>query len=198
MPTGYTSEIYNGKEVSGKDFLLQCARAFGACIMMRDEPNNAEIPEEFKPDTYHLDQIEKAKDDLKKYQSMSNEEIQKKIDKEYDDKIKYNQKQIEEARKMKNRYLNTIAEVTAWIPPTPDHVNLKQFALQQLRESIDWDCGTKYYEEEVIKLSPKEWLDNRIESCLKSIEYHTKEYDSEVKRVSERNKWIKDLRESLK
>lgn len=35
MPTGYTSEIYQGEEVSPKDFLLTCARAFGATISMR-------------------------------------------------------------------------------------------------------------------------------------------------------------------
>jgi hypothetical protein len=34
MPTGYTAAIYEGKKVSGKDFLLTCARAFGALIVI--------------------------------------------------------------------------------------------------------------------------------------------------------------------
>ena len=45
---------------------MDCARAFGACIMMRDESVDAPIPEEFKPSTYHIEELEKAKSDLKK------------------------------------------------------------------------------------------------------------------------------------
>ena len=49
MPTGYTSKIYEGKEnVTGKSFIMDCARGFGACISMRDESSDTPIPEEFK------------------------------------------------------------------------------------------------------------------------------------------------------
>jgi len=44
MPTGYTAEIYEGeKEVTFEKFALTCARAFGACITIRDEPMSASI-----------------------------------------------------------------------------------------------------------------------------------------------------------
>ncbi len=38
MPSGYTENIYYGKKVAFKDFALGCARAFGACVMQRDDP----------------------------------------------------------------------------------------------------------------------------------------------------------------
>jgi hypothetical protein len=197
MPTGYTSEIYEGKEVSGKKFIMDCARAFGACIMMRDEPNNAEIPEEFKPSTYHKEQIERGKSELKKYQDMTIEEAQNFIDEEYETTIKNNKEQIKNKMDLRNRYLNTLSEVMEWQTPTEDHINLKEFAIKQLKESIDFDCGVSYYNKEVVKYSPEEWLDIKINSCLRDIEYHTKENNAEIKRVTERNKWIKDLRNSL-
>lgn len=75
MPSGYTSDIYEGKDISGKDFILKCARAFGATIMMRDEPLDKEIPV-FEPSTYYIEVLEKAKNELEKYKKMSTEEAE--------------------------------------------------------------------------------------------------------------------------
>lgn len=41
MPTGYTDAIKDG--ISFNQFILSCARAFGALITMRDEPSS--VPE---------------------------------------------------------------------------------------------------------------------------------------------------------
>jgi hypothetical protein len=35
MPTGYTDKIKDG--ISFEEFVLSCARQFGACISMRDD-----------------------------------------------------------------------------------------------------------------------------------------------------------------
>lgn len=45
MPTGYTAAIKYG--ITFKEFALDCARNFGACISMRDEPRETPIPDEF-------------------------------------------------------------------------------------------------------------------------------------------------------
>ena len=47
MPTGYTAPIKDG--ISFNDFMWGCARAFGALIMMRDDPPGTPIPERFEP-----------------------------------------------------------------------------------------------------------------------------------------------------
>ena len=59
MPTGYTSKIADG--IGFKDFALSCARAFGACIEMRDDPSDKPIPNEFKPNDYHKKRMAAAK-----------------------------------------------------------------------------------------------------------------------------------------
>jgi len=199
MPTGYTSEIYNGQEVSGKEFLMKCARAFGACVEMRDAGMDALIPEEFKPSTYHAEEIEKVRIKLIEYQNMTNEEIKQAIEYEYNSKIKYNKEKIEEYKQMKNRYLKTLQEIEIWTPPTPDHIGLKKFAIEQIKKSIEFDCNYSYYEKEEIKKPiSEEWINNKINKCEEDIKYHTKKNEEEIKRIEERNKWIKDLRESLK
>ena len=41
MPTGYTCGVQNGEITELKDYILQCARNFGACIHMRGEDFNS-------------------------------------------------------------------------------------------------------------------------------------------------------------
>jgi hypothetical protein len=64
MPTGYTSDLYGGKEQDFRSFALSCARAFGALITMRDDPVDTPIPERFEPSTYSDRELSRAQDRL--------------------------------------------------------------------------------------------------------------------------------------
>lgn len=196
MPTGYTSKIYDGDEQTGKEFLMTCARAFGATIEMRDMSLDAKIPEEFKPSTYHQEQITKAREELLKYTEMTIEEASKFADLEYNQKLKDDKKYNDKKLALRDRYQNTLGEVLNWEPPTSEHEGLKKFAIEQLQESIKWDC-TIYPHEEHVKETPQEYIERKMSDSLRNIEYHQKEWDKEVKRTNERNLWIKQLRESL-
>ena len=65
MPTGYTDLINNG--CTFNEFVMGCARAFGATIDMRDEPLGAEIPEKFELSDYHSAKIDEAKRETKEF-----------------------------------------------------------------------------------------------------------------------------------
>lgn len=198
MPTRYTSDIYNGKELTGKEFIMKCARAFGALVEMRDDSLDAPIPEEFKPSDYHLKSLEESKSQLAKIQNIDMEEIQSLIDKEYEEKIKYYENTLLENKKMKSRYLNTLSQVLEWQPPTPDHRSLKEFAVEQLKSSINFDCeGFGRSSLQIEKPTVQQYIQSKIDSCKRNINYHFEEYQKEVDRVSQRNKWIKELRESF-
>jgi len=199
MPTGYTSDIYDGKIVNGKDFILQCARAFGACIMMREDSLDKPIPEEFQPNTYHKEELENAKKNLQEIFDLSDEEIQTRIKSEFNERIERDKKCRKENKALENRYNKALAEVLEWQPPTDDHKELKKFAIDQLKESIKYDCSYyKMYEPDFTKPTITEWRELRITTCMNDINYHSQKWDEEVKRTAERNQWIKDLRESLK
>lgn len=198
MPTGYTSDIYEGKEVSGKDFVLKCARAFGALIQMRDEPLNTPIPNEFKPTSYHLKSIKQDKEQLEKYRNMSLEEAERQAETDYLLSVGNAHEQRKRALEMKSRYEKTLNEVKAWEIPSSEHKELKEFAIKQLEESIQWDCNLKFCDPNlVVKLSPEEWLERKISMCEKNIKYHQEEHEKEIEHVNTRNKWINQLRESL-
>lgn len=197
MPSGYTADIYEGKKVSGKNFIMKCARAFGATVMMKDDPLEKEIPE-FQPSTYHLDSVERAKKSLVKYENMSLEEAEKLCEQQYLSEVERVNKIIKEKEELRSRYEKTLNEVKEWTPPTNEHIELKKYAIDQLEQSIKFDCNVSYYLNPVHRESPEEYLESMIKSCKKDIIYHTKEYQAEIKRIKERNKWVNDLKDSLK
>jgi len=73
MPTGYTAKLMESGQTF-QDFVMQCARAFGACVMMRDDPMDAPIPERFEPSDYNVKRLAEAKAELVKLQAMTNDE----------------------------------------------------------------------------------------------------------------------------
>ncbi|UYX56272.1 hypothetical protein M3Y14_34050 (plasmid) [Bacillus thuringiensis] len=196
MPSGYTYIIEDREKVSGSEFILRCARQFGALITMRDEPMDAEIPT-FTVSPGALERIETAKQHLEKYKSMSIEEAEKLTEESYQSQLKSSQKIIQERLALKAKYLNTLEEVKQWNPPTNEHVSLKEFAIKQIEDSIYSDCNTSYYEKPVVKSSGEEYLKELIESYEDQLKSAKDMYQKEIESVASRNQWIKDLKESL-
>lgn len=93
-----------------------------------------------------------------------------------------------------------IDKVKEWIPPTEDHIKLKEFALEQLNSSLEFDCSDSsrnYYLQEPFKDTVEEYRVYKIKSYLKDLEYYSKSYRDELESVEKANKWIRDLIESL-
>jgi hypothetical protein len=191
MPTGYTCGIGDGEIKTGKEFILTCARAFCACIDMRDDPLNKPIPDEFQPHNYHKEQIDSVTKELHKYLNISLEEAQISADKEYFDTYERYLKRNRENIELQHKYETVLKEVRNWQPPTQDHKKLKDFAITQIRESIDFDCGLVYDLTEIKRLSGQEWLLRQIEKCKKDLEYHTKKWDEEVARTMGSDSWAR-------
>lgn len=92
-----------------------------------------------------------------------------------------------------------LSNVNNWQPPTKDHEELKRFMIDQLEQSIKFDDMSRYYmDNPAILLTGQSWILKKKQECLMDIAYHTKERTEEISRTLERNKWIKDLRDSLK
>jgi hypothetical protein len=196
MSTGYTSYIKDG--ISFEDFALKCA--FGACIEMKDESFDKEIPQEFKPSQYNKNKIVEIEEDMKKLKLLSNSELQKKAKEEYRKEKNRLNKNINESLKLEFEYKIMLKKCTDWEPPTDEHKNLKSFMIDQIIESVKFDCNIKYYIEELnaLKLlSGKEYFNKKNAELVKSLEYHKKQNIEEINRTTKRNKWLKQLRDSL-
>jgi len=194
MPTGYTLDLYDGKNITFKEFVMKCARAFGALISMKDESLNAPIPEHLEPSDYHLKEIEKAKKRLEEVNRWDEDRAEQEADRVYEKALKKRKEFIKKNSAIRKRYEDMLAKVLKWEPPSSDHENLKQFMIQQLKDSIKFDC---YTPEMPRRLSGEEYKQQEINNALSNIEYHSKEYAEEVDRVQRNNKWLQLLRDSL-
>jgi hypothetical protein len=198
MPTGYTAAIEDGSISTGKEFLMRCARAFGACIEMRDDSLTKAIPEKFEESSLYKRSLQTAKENLSKYQSLTIEEAELMCRAEYEQSRKSTMKFIEEQERIFESYRKVLEEVKQWNPPTSDHNGLKNFAIEQITMCMK-DCDLSYWENK-LEAQPKSselWLAEKIAQAEKDVAYYEKEAREESERVSGRNKWIADLRSSL-
>ncbi len=196
MPTGYTSQIKDG--ISFQQFAMNCARAFGACIMMRDDPTDKPIPEKFEALTYNKEKLDEAQRELGRMNGLSIDDGEKEAGKEFTKETQEREQNVEKNRKLINQYKDMLRQVKQWQPPTLDHVEFKKFMVSQIEGSINFDGSEDYYIENPIKkLTREEWLARKKKDILRDIAYHAKEYSNEIERTDQRNKWIKDLRDSF-
>jgi len=194
MPSGYTSELYDGKPQTFEQFVLQCARAFGATIMQRDDPWDAplRLP---KPSTdYSAERLAQAQNELDRFRGMPAELVEIEAEESYLAALDAWKKAEKDKRDREERYRNMLADVMGWVPPTAEHEGLKEFMIQQLEESIRFDCSVW---DPPVRKTADEYRAEKIESAERDIRYHTKSMAEEIERTNGRRGWITDLAESL-
>lgn len=198
MATGYTATIKDG--ISFNEFILGCARAFGACIEMRDEPHDKPIPDAFEPSPYHLEQTVRGKGRLHCLCKMSLDLAKESEEAEYFTAIDDANKQIKIAKETEKSYKAMLKSVNEWTPPTDEHKGLKEFMIQQIEDSIKHDCDTSFYTERterLPRLSPEDWKQKQINACKDDIEYHEKHFAEDVECAEGRSEWVSKLRSSI-
>lgn len=203
MPTGYTAGILDGKITTFPQFAKQCMRAFGATIHMRDDDMDAEF-EERTPSDYHTKEVEKAVQLLKDARVLSDEEIISNRKEELNKSKLYHLEKIERAKIDTKNMDAILKDLNAWQPPTKEHTGIKEFMIDQIKKTIDFDCKTDYHDEglakvemELLTLNAETIRQEMIAKANYDFKYHTKELNADVKRCETSNQWVKKLMESL-
>lgn len=198
MPTGYTAAIQDGSQTELAEFVMSCARNFGALVTMRDAPADAPIPEEFEPSTYARDHLTASIDALADAQGWSDEDAKAMEIAERERAAARRAAALEKSAEEERRYRAMLARVEAWEPPTPEHQGLKEFMVSQLVESIRYDCGPigSWYDPPAER-SAAEYREQEIARRSEELERAQQRWDEEVERVNSRNTWVRALRESL-
>ena len=127
----------------------------------------------------------------------SDKQIQRKIDKDYKRRKDLFYKETKKSKELKKKYNKMLEKIEEWIPPTSDHIELKNFMKKQIEMSFS-DCEMLYSEKDIIKLPLEQYKYEQEKSLLDDLDYYMKEWVKETKRTSDRNLWIKQLRDSLK
>lgn len=206
MPTGYTAKIYDGKDTNFVEFALECSRAFGAMISLRDEPD-AEIPEAFEVNSHYADSIARDKNKIEEWKIASDAELLRRGILEKSESLREKYEYAVKKEDLRKRYLNMITEVEAWTPPSDEHLTFKDFMIRQLKKSIDQDCRDRI-DLEALKIETEEKISNlkvnveeyRAEGLAfaeRNLQRSEERYSDEAERTSRNNKWNKELRDSL-
>lgn len=194
MPTGYTAAILDG--IDFKTYAMNCARAFGAFVELRDDPGGGEqIPEEFKASDYHIKAAAKACDELATLHSLSREQIEQAAASDWQEKEARRLAREQDRRKQREAYEAMLAQAKAWTPPTTEHEGLAKFMRVQIELSIRFDCD--YSEPPTENLAGSDWVADRRRELMRDVEYHEREHVGEVSRATARTAWVQALRASL-
>lgn len=203
MPTGYTAGILDGKITTFAQFAKQCMRAFGATIHMRDDDMDTEIIPR-TPSEYYSTAIQEAKQVLKDVEDLSDEVIIENYKKKLEEIKEYHLKAIAKAKVGEKNMNNILKDVIKWQPPTSEHTGIKDFMIEQITQTIDFDCKTKYHDKELanielelLTLNASEIRKGMIANAKKDLEYYTKNYNEDVEKCNKSNQWVADFIESL-
>jgi hypothetical protein len=199
MPTGYTAGVADGTIKTLRQYALDCARAFGACVMLRDEGGGGErIPQEFVASDYHSTKLAEESERLCEIRELDSAEAEARAAAQFAEQLADHRRRLERDAEQRARYDSMIARVLAWNAPTSDHVALRDFMLKQLHDSKAFDCrDPNDRQDSPVRLTGEQWRAEQLKQVGRSIQYHAEENENEIKRTDERNAWIKALRESL-
>lgn len=192
MPTGYTAELYDGEQ-SFKDFVLRTARGMMPLIHMRDHSLDAPVTLPEVSD-YHRRRLAEAQDALAAFEAYSDEDWEAARDAEHEEAMRYWTESQEGVSARRARYETMVDKVWAWTAPTKEHSTFKTYMLNQLNESIKYDCST-YPKPELRPV--EQYKEDKISKALRDVSYHSEEHSKEIERVQERRAWIQALLDSL-
>jgi hypothetical protein len=195
MPTGYTSIIGDRESVSFEEFAMRCARGMGACISMRDNSLDAPIPDRFEPDTtFYAERERAAQEQIALFEAMSTDDAARAADEEHEKTIADVNAANERYSALRGKYERMRVGVQSWVPPTQDHNGLKDFMLEQLEQSMRFDCIHLTTPDRV---SPERWRLTKLDEAHRARIRAREGLLEEVERTESRNKWLADLRGSL-
>lgn len=197
VPTGYTSPVQNGKITTLRELAMYCARAFGACIDMRDEPMDKPVPDRFEPRTsYYDEKIAEERALIAELSNLSAQECERRAIADHADRLDSHKRYLAEKEQSRQRYQSMSDQVAAWRVPE-ELSELRAFMLQQLGQSIDFDCSTKYVPSEPAVRSGAAWLAETLAETRRNLAYHEEHRAAEIRHTEERNQWLVLLRASL-
>lgn len=200
MATGYTGVVTKNPNLTFTDFASQCARGMGAFIMQRDDSFDSPPIWKDKVRSYYRRAITKAKADVVRLSKMNKTRRAKYIVEQRNKKREYYLRAIGEAVVNRVRYVKMLLQVDAWQPPTPDHVEFKEFMKEQLTSSIEFDCNRARLQQKLNNLdgmSDDDLWQNLLAESRWNLEYAEKSLADEKSRIAKRNAWKLALAQSI-
>lgn len=197
MATGYTHPVKDGEVTTLEEFTLQCARNFGALIMMRDEPLSAPVPDAFTVAPWYNESIDRARRRLAELEALDAEGVERLAEESYQRELHaYDSARV--ARDVGLARMRAMLDrVNAWEPPTPDHDGLKAFMVDQLQTSINFEQPHPEFDRPPVRQAPGPFIAAALDDARRDLSRYQQSKREEEARIAGRNKWVAQLRASL-
>ena len=194
MATGYTYPIVDGDGITPRQFLLTCARAFGAAIQQRDGSHDTPLKTVVEPSDYHERELARAEIKLHELQLMAAIDISGAAAVALCAARTCRKERVTERARSTKRFKDMLAAVRQWEPPTDGHAGLKKFAIEQIEMSIDtYDIDAV----DVTAYDPAVWHAAEIERATRSVAHHRESRDEEITHCAEKTEWLTTFVASL-
>lgn len=199
MPSGYTSDLYEGKDVSFTEFALQCARGMGAAVLLRDyDLAVVPTPENVAGENYSEKRLQESRDELAGYEKFSEDEWLTATEEHNKKTAEARRQSIEKNERLRAAYEGMLEQVEAWTPPTPDHEGLKTLMQEQLQQSLQFDVHEDHLELPWYRqLSVDEYRKETLARVRRNVDHYSEEAEKERERNEGRVEWVRALYESL-
>jgi len=203
MPTGYTEGILNGKINTFPEFAKTCMRAFGATIHLRDDSLDKEYEPRI-PSDYYLSSIKECEENILKFENLSDDELSSQILLDLNNNKKYYERSIKEKKENLKKLNSMLGEAMKFVPPTEDHVGIKDYMIDQIEQTIKHDCDVYYAQKglkDIIKqiknFNIKEIRSSRLKDYKLDLENSRTRYNQEIERCDDANRWAYNLLKSI-
>lgn len=196
MPTGLTAKIYEGEKLTLREFALRCAKQFSSAYSY-DGDLPLDKPPMLKGSDYYELAIKRTNEELTRLEYLRKhiDEVKQIIEKERQDFILREENRFKLLTELGQRYDAMIAEVEGW-KVSEEYKYLKDFMLEQLRESKRFDC-TKVHIQEPQQKSPEEWLNDNFKYVYEKLAYYQEEIDKKTEFYKEANKHLQGLYKAI-
>jgi ribosome recycling factor len=201
MPTGYTERLATGKDDSFENFALQCSRAIGTMMHMRDDPMDAPIRLR-KEDDYYSESLKQAEAALQDLEKMSIDEIDAYAEKVREEQVAQCEKSLSDMFAVEKRYNTMTGKVNSW-NCSQEFESLRNFMNEQLTQGKEADCNEqikKMYIKGLETIQQKKSRDiwnDAMAVAKRDVEYFTEHLTNDSASINDSNEWIGKLHDSL-
>lgn len=187
MPTGYTAELYDGKDLTLAEFATICARGMGAFIHQRDD-GKVPLRRPKLDNPYYSKTLDEYRQKLANWNALSEEEKRVMYEEYFEETTTFNLSEAIRKTQIRSRYEKMLAEINSTVYPEKLS-GFADFMKSQLKESIDFDCTIHG----ITVMPYEEWVKHTEDSLHRMIDVYEREVVRERIRHEETNTYINDM-----
>lgn len=199
MPNGFTAELYKGsqKGLDVKKFIIKVARSYGFLNHLRENQAEFYTKEELMPkkDDFLENKVLEYSTLVKKFEKMSEDDIQKEYEKEKQNLQEQANKKQKERDKVTARYDAMLKAIQDW-KANKDVEFVKEGCIDAIENARVYDMQILENELETFK-SAKEWHTKKLKELKRDLEYYKEEYKREMENFENVCKLINSLFECM-